>query len=143
MAGLASAPAGNAKDTKKAPAKDAKAAAKGGAAANVDDQDDIEVDEPVPLDFSKKVNYDLVRADAEFNSSKNAVNIYLESLPLAIRFDIRYSQYCIVMQKKNELAVKLLTDTMKLICRTLYVSPQLKFYCQLLLGMANQKIFVD
>ena len=27
--------------------------------------------------------------------------------------------------------------------RTLYVSPQLQFYCQYLLGLANQKIFID
>lgn len=51
------------------------------------------------------------------------MNIYLESLTLAIRFDIRYSQYCVIMQNKNDLAVKLLTDTLKLIKRTLYTSP--------------------
>ena len=27
--------------------------------------------------------------------------------------------------------------------RTLYVSPQLKFYCPFLLGLANQKIFIE
>jgi len=27
--------------------------------------------------------------------------------------------------------------------RTLYISPQLKFYCQFLLGLANQKIFIE
>ena len=130
LAGLASsAPVGNNPKDKKAAPKDAKANAKGAAAVNPDDQAEEEEEEPIPLDFSKKVEYDLVKADPELNSSKSAVNIYLEGLALAIRFDIRYSQYCIVMQKKNELAVKLLTDTLKLIGRTLYVSPQLKFYC--------------
>lgn len=62
---------------------------------------------------------------------------------MAIRFDIRYSQYCVILQKKYDLAVKLLKDTLKLIERTLYVSPQLQFYCQFLLGLANQKIFID
>ena len=78
-------------------------------------------------DFSKPVSYDLAVADPEANSSKVSVNVYLEGLQLAIRFDIRYSQYCILMQQKNELAVKLLNDTIKLMGRTLYVSPQLQF----------------
>ena len=89
------------------------------------------------------MKYDLVPADTEINSSKVAVNIYLESLQLAIRFDIRYSQYCVVQQKKYDLAVKLLKDTLKLIDRTLYVSPQLQYYCHFLLGLANQKIFIE
>mmetsp|Transcript_14713 Transcript_14713/g.19940 ORF Transcript_14713/g.19940 Transcript_14713/m.19940 type:complete len:209 (+) Transcript_14713:633-1259(+) len=62
---------------------------------------------------------------------------------MAIRFDIRYSQYCVILQSKYELAVKLLKDTLKLIDRTLFVSPQLKFYCQFLLGLSNQKIFEE
>lgn len=69
------------------------------------------------------VVYDLVAADEQVNSSKVAVNIYLESLQLAIRFDIRYSQYCVIMLQKYDLAVKLLKDTLKVIMRTLYVSP--------------------
>lgn len=77
------------------------------------------------------------------NSTEVKVNIYLEGLSLAIRFDIRYSQYCVILQQKYELAVKLLTDTLKLIKRTLYISPQLKFYCHYLLGLANQQIFID
>lgn len=71
------------------------------------------------------------------------MNIYLESLPMAVRFDIRYSQYCIVMQNKYDLAVKLLKDTVCLMQRTLYASPQLRFYCQFLLGLSNQKIFEE
>lgn len=39
--------------------------------------------------------------------------------------------------------MKLLCDTLKLMARTLYVSPQLQFYGQFLLGLANQKIFVE
>jgi len=35
------------------------------------------VDEIAPLDFSKKVEYKLVPATEEFNSSKVAQNIYL------------------------------------------------------------------
>ena len=56
---------------------------------------------------------------------------------MAVRFDIRYSQYCVIMQQKYELAVKLLKDTKRLIARTLYASPQLKFYCLFLLGLSN------
>ena len=93
LAAFASATVVQGKDKKAAPAKDAKAA-KGGAPA--EEQVEIEEEEPVPLDFSVPVKYDLVPADTEINSSKVAVNIYLESLQLAIRFDIRYSQYCIV-----------------------------------------------
>ena len=61
----------------------------------------------------------------ELNSGKRPLNIYLEALPLAIRFDIRYSQYAILIQEKFELAKRILADTSKLIERTLYVSPQL------------------
>jgi len=134
LAGSQSVPAtGQGKAAKAAPAKDAK---KGGAAAAeepvADDEDDV-----VPLDFSKPVSYDLVPADGPINSSCNSVNIYLESLPMAVRFDIRYSQFCVVMQQKYDLAVKLLKDTKRLIARTLYASPQLKFYCQFLLGLSN------
>lgn len=37
-------------------------------------------DEPEPLDFSVPVVYDLVAADEQVNSTRVAVNIYLESL---------------------------------------------------------------
>lgn len=120
LAGFASAQAAQGKDKKAAPAKDAKGK---GAGAAAEEQAEVDEEEPVPLDFSAPVTYDLVPADSEINSSKISVNIYLESLQLAIRFDIRYSQYCVILQKKYDLAVKLLKDTLKLIERTLYVSP--------------------
>jgi hypothetical protein len=39
----------------------------------------------------------------------------LLGLPLAIRFDVRYAQFCIMLQQKFELAKKILLDTEKLI----------------------------
>ena len=65
------------------------------------------------------------------------------NLHLAIRFDVRYSQYCLVIQQKPDLAKKVLTDTQKLIDRCLYPSPQLKFHCCYLLGLASQRIFQE
>lgn len=95
LAGFASAAAVVGKDKKAAPAKDAKAPK---AAANAAEEPaEADEEDPAPLDFSVPVVYDLVAGDAAINSSKVAVNIYLESLQLAIRFDIRYSQYCIVL----------------------------------------------
>ena len=100
-------------------------------------------DEPEPLDFTQKVKYDLVPAATDINASKVPPNIYLQSLSLAIRFDVRYSQYCIMIQQKYDLAKKVLQDTKKLISRTLYISPQLKFYCEFLLGLSCTRIFID
>ena len=140
LAGYASQAAAGGKDKKAADKKEK--APKGGAAV-AEEVPEVEEDEPEVLDFSAPLTYDLVRADGELNSSRASVNVYLESLQLAIRFDIRYSQYCVILQGKYELAVKLLQDTLKLMLRTVYVSPQLQFYCQFLLGLANQRIFVD
>ena len=87
LAGTQSVPAtSQGKPAKAAPAKDAK-------------KNTVAAEDPVPeeeeekeiLDFSKPVKYDLVAASTEINSSCNSVNIYLESLPMAVRFDIRYS----------------------------------------------------
>lgn len=61
----------------------------------------------------------------------------------AIRFDIRYAQYLSFIEKKHELAKKILTDTEKLLRRTVHVAPQLKFYVNYLLGHANLYIFYD
>ena len=47
----------------------------------------------------------------------------------------------ITIQKKSELALKVLLDTQKLIERTLFVTPQLKFYCKFLTGLSNLRIF--
>jgi hypothetical protein len=41
------------------------------------------------------------------------------------------------------LAKRLLTDSKKLLERTLYISPQLKAQCEYLLGLANHRIFID
>jgi len=62
---------------------------------------------------------------------------------MAIRFDLRYAQYCVVIQDKADLAKKVLSDTQKLIDRCLYCPPQLKFYCAYLLGLSSQKIFQE
>lgn len=69
--------------------------------------------------------------------------MYLLALPLAIRFDLRYSQYMIIIQQKNDLAKRVLTDAQKLIDRCLYCAPQLKFYCCYLSGLASQRIFQE
>lgn len=94
-----------------------------------------------PLNFGRPVQYELVPADEEINSSKALQNIYLQTLPMAIRFDIRFAQYCIMISEKLEMAKKILTDTLKLIQRTLFPSSQLIFYCSFLLGLANLRIF--
>jgi len=72
---------------------------------------DPEEETPPPLNFAVPVSYDLVPANVNTNSSKSAVNIYLEGLPVAIRFDLRYAQYCVTLQKKYDLAIKVLEDT--------------------------------
>ena len=70
----------------KAPPKEKK-----GEAAATEELATEQDDEPEPLDFTQRVKYDLVAADAGTNSSKVPPNIYLQSLSLAIRFDVRYS----------------------------------------------------
>jgi len=122
----------------KAPPKDVK----GAPAQTKDEPADDEMMEPLPkVDFSKPLKYDLQAAPQSSNNSSLAPNIYLMSLAMAIRFDLRYSQYCIIIQEKSELAKKVLTDTQKLIERCLFCAPQLKFYCSYLLGLSSQKIF--
>jgi hypothetical protein len=96
-----------------------------------------------PVDFTKPLKYDLHQAPVDVNNSSNVANLYLLSLPMAIRFDLRYSQYCIVIQEKFEIAKKVLTDTQKLIDRCLFCAPQLKFYCAFLCGLASQRIFQE
>lgn len=70
-------------------------------------------------------------------------NIYFDFLETACKFDIRYAQYCIMIQHKYELARKMLKDTQRILERTLYASSQSKFYCQLLLGVTNIRIFYE
>ena len=99
----------------KAPAKQA-APAKGkdpkGAAAVKEEPVEEEKTEPLPnLDFQKQIKYELAAAQNKPNNSSVPPNIYLLNLALAIRFDLRYSQYCLVIQSKPDLAKKVLTDT--------------------------------
>lgn len=49
------------------------------------------------LDFSKPLDYDLSAADVDMNSSSIAPNVYLPALALVVRFDLRYSQFCIMI----------------------------------------------
>lgn len=48
-----------------------------------------------------------------------------------------------MLQNKNEVALKVLTDTQKLLDRTLYSHPHHKFYCAYLTGLANLNMFLD
>ena len=117
-----------------APATTGKAAAKQAAPAKGKDpkgavpvkEETVDEDRPEALpnlDFQKAVKYDLAAAQAKTNNSGIPPNIYLLNLHLAIRFDVRYSQYCLVIQQKPDLGKKVLTDTQKLIDRCLYPSP--------------------
>jgi hypothetical protein len=92
---FANTPAAAAKGGKAAPEKKAPAGKdKNAAAALTEDLPVVEEEAKEVLNFSKEVKYDLVKANVEINSSEVIPNIYLLSLPLAIRFDMRYSQYC-------------------------------------------------
>lgn len=54
--------------------------------------------EPLPkVDFTKALKYELQQAPEQSNNSGLAPNMYLTSLAMAIRFDLRYSQYLIVI----------------------------------------------
>lgn len=140
----ASAPAGKDAKGKAPPAKAPAKNEKNAMPMMKDEPIEDEMMDPLPkVDFTKPLKYDLQSAPEQANNSSMAPNIYLLSLPMAIRFDLRYAQYCIVIQEKNELAKKVLTDSQKLIDRCLYCAPQLKFYCTYLLGLASQKIFQD
>jgi len=77
------------------------------------------------------------------NSGTSPENIYLCTLNQTIRFDIRYAHFLIMLQNKNDVAIKVLADTSKLLNRTLYVNPQHKFYCAYLTGLANMNLFVE
>ena len=138
----ASAPVG--KEAKGKPA----AAAKGGAkvdpkAPAAGDGGAAEADEEAKrkLNFSEPVTYELVGADVEINSSKAPQNIYLQALSLAIRFDVRFAQVCIMIKDNLEMAKSVLTGTAKLLERALYPSAQLIFYCSFLRGLACLRIF--
>jgi hypothetical protein len=99
----------------------------------------------------------LVPSDPNINSSYIEPNIYLRSLELAVRFDARYAQFLTFLGKLSsyyasnnapqtnylETAKRILTDTEKLLKRTLHVGPMLKFYVNFLLGQINMKIFYD
>jgi hypothetical protein len=61
--------------------------------------------------------------DKAVNSGASPLNIYIPTMPTTIRFDIRYAQFLILLQGKNEIALKVLADTHKLLERTLYPNP--------------------
>jgi len=84
------------------------------------------VKEDPPLDFTKEVKYNLGGVNEAVNSSSLEPNIYLASLDYAIKFDIRYALYLTQVDKKHELARKVLLDTEKLASRTIGLSPSLK-----------------
>ena len=50
------------------------------------------------VNFTQPLKYDLTKAPLDANNSSLLPNLYLLTLPMAIRFDLRYSQYCIVIQ---------------------------------------------
>ena len=110
--------------------------------ADHDNEDEEDYERPV-LDFKKPIQTNIEPNDASVNSSEVPPNIYLESLSLAIRFDVRYAQLCCVLQQKHELARKVLKDTEKLVKRTLFVSPQLQFYTEFLSGLADKCTFIE
>lgn len=60
-----------------------------------------------------------------------------------MRFDARFAQYLTLLEKKHELARKVLVDSEKLLKRCLHISPQLKFYVNFLLGKSTLQIFYD
>jgi hypothetical protein len=93
------------------------------------------------LNFAVPVTYELLPADVELNSSKAPQNIYLQALPLAIRFDIRFAQICIMIKGNLEMAKNVLNGTSKLLERTLYPTAQTIFYCSHLRGLACLRIF--
>lgn len=64
-------------------------------------------------------------------------------LEAAIRFDLRHAQYLTLIELKHEDAKSILQDSGKIATRSLYVSPQLKFYQACLLGHVNRMIFYD
>lgn len=95
------------------------------------------------MDFTKNVEYPIELADSTINSSYYEPNIYLKYLEVAVRFDVRYAQYLTLIDKKHDLAKKIIQDSEKLARRTLHISPQLKFYVHLFLGHSNVQIFYD
>jgi hypothetical protein len=59
--------------------------------------DDDMMDALPKVNFSLPLKYDLTKAPVDANNSSLAPNLYLLTLPMAIRFDLRYAQYCIVI----------------------------------------------
>ena len=57
------------------------------------------------------------------NSSYQEPNVYVRYLEMAVRFDVRYAQYLTFIDKKHELAKKVLMDAEKLLKRTIHISP--------------------
>lgn len=95
------------------------------------------------MDFNKKVYYNQVFADKAINTASAPQNIYIHTMAMTIRFDIRYAQFLIMISNKNDTALRVLADTQKMLERTLYPNPQQKFYCAYLTGLANLNLFVE
>ena len=129
-------PAGGKKDPK---AKDAKAPAKGAAAA--DDAGEGDSTETSSLDFSKPIEYQLTAVDFAANSSAQPQNLYILGLATLIRLDLRYAQYLSLIENQHEQSKIVLQTAASLVKRVLYLSPQLQFMSQFLLGHVNLKIF--
>lgn len=133
----AAAPPGGKKDAKGA--KDAKAPAK--AAAVADDGADADSTETSSLDFSKPIDYKLSPIDFALNSSAQPQNLYILGLATLIRLDLRYAQYLSLIQAQHEQAKIVLQTAASLVKRVLYLSPQLQFLSEFLLGHVNLQIF--
>ena len=128
---------------KGAPAKGGKAPpAKGGAAAQTQEEPVIQDDSTeASLDFSKEIEYKLTAADPAANSSNQAPNLYLLGLESLVKLDLRYAQMLTMIQGDHSASKEVLETTALLAPRCLYISPQLKFYLNFLLGHVNCKLF--
>lgn len=63
-------------------------------------------------------------ADKAINTASAPQNIYIHTMAMTIRFDIRYAQFLIMISNKNDTALRVLADTQKMLERTLYPNPQ-------------------
>jgi len=89
------------------------------------------------------VTYKIGNPAHDKNTSRVEFNVYLSCLESTIRFDIRYAQCLTYLEKKHDMAKRVLEDALKLSARTMHISPALKFYIHFLLGYANQQIFYE
>jgi hypothetical protein len=64
-----------------------------------------------------------VLADKATNWTNLPPNIYVHTITMTVRFDIRYAQFLIMISNKNDVALKVLADTQRMIDRSLYPNP--------------------